>query len=201
LIDEAGGSAFLLGTSSGAILALEAARTLPSKVKKLAMYEPPFIIDDSRPPLPEDYVQQLNAATAADRPGDAVEIFMTKALLIPADFVNMMRNAPMSQTFGDETGAKPPEWAEMEKVAHTLAYDGMIVKDFLAGKPLPPKRWASFSAPALVIVGGNSEPFFHDGAQALVDDMSNSRRYILEGQDHAVAPAALAPILTEFFQS
>jgi len=201
LIDDAGGSAFLFGNSSGAILALETARALPSKVKKLAMYEPPFIIDDSRPPLPKDYVEQLNAATAAGHPGEAVEIFMTKALLIPPEFVAKMRNAPMSQTFGDETGAKPPEWADMEKVAHTLAYDGLIVKDFLAGNPLPPKRWASFTAPALVIVGGNSEPFFHDGAQALVEDMPNARRYILEGQDHAVAPAALAPILMEFFQS
>jgi len=200
LIDDAGGLAFLFGNSSGAILALEAARALPSKVKKLAMYEPPFIIDDSRPPLPKDYVEQLNAATAAGRPGEAVEIFMTKALLIPPEFVARMRNAPMSQTFGDETGAKPPEWADMEKVAHTLAYDGLIVKDFLAGKPLPPKRWASFAAPTLVIVGGNSESFFHDGAQALVEDMPNARRLILEGQDHAVAPATLAPILIEFFQ-
>ena len=201
LIDGAGGSAFLFGNSSGAILALEAARALPNKVRKLVMYEPPFIIDDSRPPLPKDYVEQLNAATAAGRPGDAVEIFMTKAMLIPPEFVAMMRNAPMSQTFGDDTGAKPPEWADMEKVAHTLAYDGMIVKDFLAGKPLPPKRWASFTAPTLVIVGGNSEPFFHDGAQALVNDMPNARGRTLEGQDHAVSPAALEPMLTEFFQA
>src|SRR5262245_18063302 len=92
LIDEAGGSAFLFGNSSGAILALEAARALPNKVKKLALFEPPFIIDDSRPPLPEDYVEQLNTAIAAGRPGDAVEIFMTKAMLIPPDFVAMMRN-------------------------------------------------------------------------------------------------------------
>jgi len=201
LIDGAGRSAFLFGNSSGAILALEAAHALPNKVRKLVMYEPPFIIDDSRPPLPKDYVEQLNAATAAGRPGDAVEIFMTKAMLIPPEFVAMMRNAPMSQTFGDDTGAKPPEWADMEKVAHTLAYDGMIVKDFLAGKPLPPKRWASFTAPTLVIVGGNSEPFFHDGAQALVNDMPNARRRTLEGQDHAVSPAALEPMLTEFFQA
>jgi pimeloyl-ACP methyl ester carboxylesterase len=126
---------------------------------------------------------------------------MTKAMLIPPEFVTMMRDAPMSQTFGDDAGAKPPEWADMEKVAHTLAYDGMIVKDFLTGKPLPPKRWASFTAPTLVIVGGNSEPFFHDGAQALVDDMPNAQRRTLEGQDHAVSPAALAPTLIEFFQS
>ncbi|RPI79942.1 MAG: alpha/beta hydrolase, partial [Chloroflexi bacterium] len=69
----------------------------------------------------------------------------------------------------------------------------MIVKDFQAGKPLPLNRWASITAPTLVIVGGNSEPFFHNGALALVDDMPNARRRILEGQDHAVSPAALAP--------
>ena len=201
LIDAVGGSAFLFGTSSGAILALESARALPKKVKKLALYEPPFIIDDSRAPLPNDYVEQLNAAIAADRPGDAVEIFMTKAMLIPDEFVIMLRNSPMSQTFGDEAGAKPPEWADMEKVAHTLAYDGTIVKDFLAGKPLPPKRWAAFTAPTLVIAGGNSEPFFHSGAQALVDIMPNARRHILEGQNHNVSAAALAPVLTEFFQA
>src|SRR5262245_61970387 len=51
LIDEAGGSAYLYGLSSGAVLALEAANRLPNKVKKLAMYEPPFIVDNTRPPM------------------------------------------------------------------------------------------------------------------------------------------------------
>ena len=113
----------------------------------------------------------------------------------------MMRNAPMSQTFGDHAGARPPEWADMEKVAHTLGYDGLIVKDFQTGKPLPPQRWPSITAPTLVIVGGNSEPFSHDGAQALVNDMPNAQRRVLEGQDHAVSPAALAPVLVEFFNA
>lgn len=199
LIDAAGGSAYLYGMSSGAILALETAAKLPNKVKKLAMYEPPFILDDSRPPLPADYVEQIQAATAAGRPGDAVTIFMTKAMLIPDEFVTMMRNAPMNQTFGD--GVKPPEWSDMEKVAHTLAYDGLIVREYLAGNPLPEKRWAAYTAPAEVIVGGNSEPFFHDGAKALASDMPNVKYRVLEGQDHAVSPMALAPVLIEFFSS
>jgi pimeloyl-ACP methyl ester carboxylesterase len=96
LIDEAGGSAFLYGLSSRAVLAHEAASRLPTKVKKLVMYEPPFIIDDSRPPLPEDYFRQLNEAIAAGRRGDAVEIFMTRAIGIPAEFVAQMRTAPVS---------------------------------------------------------------------------------------------------------
>jgi pimeloyl-ACP methyl ester carboxylesterase len=198
LIDFVGGSAYVHGISSGAILSLEATAKMPNKIKKLGMYEPPFIIDDSRPPLPKDYVEQLNKAIAENRRGDAVEIFMTKALLIPAQFVATMKNAPSAETFGE--GAKPPDWSDMEKVAHTLAYDGIIARDFLAGKPLPSKRWSAFTAPAIVIVGGNSEPFFLDGAKALANDMPNVKVRVLEGQDHAVSAAALAPVLIEFFK-
>lgn len=58
LINEAGGEAFLYGISSGAALALEAANAkLP--IKKLALYEAPFIVDDSRNPVPEDYLDEL----------------------------------------------------------------------------------------------------------------------------------------------
>ena len=200
LIDAAGGSAFLYGLSSGAVLALEAASRLPGKVKKLVMYEPPFIVNDSRPPVPKDYVEQLDAAIAAGRPGDAVEIFMTKAILIPPEFVAQMRNAPMDQSFGDDV-VKPPEWEEMEKVAHTLAYDGMILGDTMSGKPLPSKKWSGNRAPTLVITGGNSESFFHDGASELVNDLPRAQHRILEGQDHAVAPEAIAPVLIEFFRT
>ena len=58
LLVEAGGSAFVFGHSSGAALALEAAANgLP--IVKLALYEPPFIVDDSRPELPRDYVTRV----------------------------------------------------------------------------------------------------------------------------------------------
>jgi pimeloyl-ACP methyl ester carboxylesterase len=197
LIDEAGGSVSLYGISSGAVLALDAASRLPTKVKKLVMYEPPFIIDDSRPPIPEDYVRQLNDAIAAGRPGDAVEIFMTRAVGIPAEFVAQMRNAPVSEVFDSEM--KPPEWAEMEKVAHTLAYDGAIMGETMSGKPLPAGKWASATAPTLVMTGGNSETFFERGARSLVNLLPNAQYRTLEGQDHAVSPQALAPVLVEFF--
>ena len=53
--------------------------------------------------------------------------------------------------------------------------------------------------PTLVITGGNSAPFFATGARALVAQLPNARHFVLEGQDHNVAPDALAPVLTEFF--
>ncbi len=60
VILEAGGSAFVYGTSGCAVLALEAAAYgLAPRMKKLAMWEPPYIVDDSRPPAPRDYLEQL----------------------------------------------------------------------------------------------------------------------------------------------
>lgn len=190
LIDEAGRSAFVYGISSGAVLALEAASRLPAKVEKLALYEPPFILNDSRPPLPGDYVVQLNEAVAAGRRGEAVEIFMTKAILLSDEYLALMR--------------EDPSWAEMEAVAHTIAYDGMIMGDTMSGKPLSSekkKQWASASMPTSVIVGGNSEAFFHDAAQAVVKILVKAEYHILEGQDHAVASEALAPVLVKFFKA
>ena len=53
----------------GAVLTLDAAAAgLP--ITRLALFEPPFVVDDARPPAPADYVQRLDAAVAADRPGD-----------------------------------------------------------------------------------------------------------------------------------
>src|SRR5205823_8445518 len=104
LITEAGGSAFDFGHSSGAALALEAAvRGLA--ITKLALYEPPFIVDDSRPRLPEDFATQLSEMVSSGRRGDAAELFMTKAAEAPVEVVAQMRNAPF--------------WPGVEAVAHT----------------------------------------------------------------------------------
>ena len=91
LLDEAGGSAFLFGHSSGAVLALETARTLPGRVPKLALYEPPFVVDDSRPGPPADFVTHLETLVSEGRRGDAVAYFMTTGPGVPAEVVESMR--------------------------------------------------------------------------------------------------------------
>jgi pimeloyl-ACP methyl ester carboxylesterase len=187
LIEEAGESTFLYGHSSGAALALEAANNLPNKVKKLALYEPPFIVEDSRPPVPNDYVRQINNLVSSGRRGDAVAFFMTEGVQVPAEFVAQMRNDPM--------------WSAMEKVAHTLAYDGTIMGDNMAGKPLPPNRWASVVMPTLVMDGGESPAWLRNAAQAVAGALPNAKYRTLEGQTHGIVPAALAPVLVEFFKA
>jgi len=187
LITEAGGSAFVFGHSSGAVLALEAAHLLPTKITKLAVYEPPFIIDDSRPPVPQDYVPHLNELIAAGRRDEAVEYFMTDAMLVPAEMVAQMRQSPM--------------WPQIEAVAHTIPYDGTIMGDTMSGNPSTIRKWASVTVPTLVMVGGASPAFFHNGTQTLVDILPNARHRLFPGQDHGVADEVLVPALVEFFKS
>ncbi len=186
LVKEVGGSAFVYGHSSGAVLALEAAaRGLA--IIRLALYEPPFIIDSNHPPLPEDYVARLNALVAAGRRGDAVELFMTAAVGVPAETIAQMKQSPM--------------WAGMEKVAHTLAYDNIVMGDNMAGHPLQARQWASATMPTLVMDGGASPAWAHSAAQALTDALPNAQRRTLAGQSHGADPALLAPILIDFFQA
>ena len=181
LSKEAGGSAFVCGVSSGAALALEAA-SRGLAITKLALYEPPFIVDDSRPRLPEDFATQLTELLSSGRRGDAVELFMTKAAEVPVEVVAQMRHAPI--------------WPEVEAVAHTLIYDTTIMGD---NNALPTERVASVTVPTLVIDGGASPMWMRNAAQAVADALPNAQRRTLAGQTHDVAPEALAPVLEEFF--
>ncbi|MFN8496404.1 MAG: alpha/beta hydrolase [Anaerolineae bacterium] len=185
LIASAGPSAFLFGHSSGGVLALEAARRLSAKITKLAVYEPPFIVDDSRPPMPTDYVAQLDAATAAGRPGDALVIFVTQAVGMPTEVVQQMRAAPF--------------WPTSEAVAHTIAYDGRIMGDSIYGSAAPLKKWRTVTIPTLVMDGGNSADWMHHAADAVAAVLPNAQRRTLAGQDHGAAPEVLAPVLVDFF--
>ncbi len=187
LITEAGESAFVFGHSSGGVLGLEVARLLLSRIKKLALYEPPFIIDNSRPPAPQDYVPHLNKLIAEGRRSEAVEYFMTDMMLVPAEIVAQMRSSPM--------------WLQLEAVAHTIPYDGAIMGDTMSGNPATLKKWTSVTVPTLVMVGGASPAFFHTGAQALVDILPHAMSCVLAGQDHGPVDNVLAPVLVEFFKS
>jgi len=189
LIDAAGGSAFLFGSSSGAVLALEAGSRLGTKVNGLFLYEPPFIVDDSRPPMPDDLVGQIDGLVAANRRSDAVRLFFTKGMGIPVIFVTMMR-------------LLMPGWSKAAGMAHTLRYDFAVMAGTQSGKPLPAGRWAATQAPTLVVVGSKSEAFFHNGAKALNGLLPHTQYRALEGQDHGavqMAPNATATAVEEFF--
>jgi len=182
VIEYAGGSAAVFGNSSGGVLALDSATSLP--ITKLALYEVPFIVDRSRPPIPNDYLAQLAKLLSEDRQGDMVELFMTTVIGMPGEMVAGMRQSPM--------------WAGFEAAAHTLLYDGAFMEGTQRGKPLETGRWSGVEAPTLVVDGGDSQPWIHFAADALARELGHSERLTLAGQSHTVAPDVLASALRGF---
>jgi pimeloyl-ACP methyl ester carboxylesterase len=184
LIDEAGGSAFLYGISSGAALALEAAIKLGDKVKKLALYEAPYNDDDNARQAWKEYRLQLKELVAAGRAGDAVGLFMM-LVGMPADQLDGMHQHPM--------------WPLWEAIGLTLAYDAAAMGE---DGSVPTERATNIAVPTLIMNGGASEwSFMHITAVALANAIPTAQHRTLEGQTHEVAAEALAPVLIEFFKA
>ena len=180
VVTAAGGSAYLYGSSSGAVLALYAAEQLPGRITKLALWEPPFILDPSARP-PADQVEQYNKMLAEGRRGDAAQYFMEKVVRMPAEFVASARSQPW--------------WAANEALAHTLPYDATIMGDY----SLPEDRARAVTIPTLVLDGGASFGFMGPTADALAKVLPRGERRTLAGQEHNIDPNVLAPALKEFF--
>jgi pimeloyl-ACP methyl ester carboxylesterase len=183
LIDAAGGTAFVYGMSSGAVLALKGAAQLgASAVSKLALYEPPFNTKD-----PEAiaefarYSQQIDKLLKANKPGDAAAHFMAD-MMTPEELENMRSS---------------PEWALVEAVAHTLAYDNAVMGD----GSVPTAATKAITIPTLILDGEASMDFMHQAVNDLAGAIPHAQRRTLKGQAHGATPEVLAPVLTEFFLS
>jgi pimeloyl-ACP methyl ester carboxylesterase len=176
MIATAGGHARVYGTSSGAALAIRAAgRGVP--IDKLALYETPFVLDASRPPMPKDYVDRIDAAIEAKNGGEAVMIFMKEGVLVPAFGVLMMR-------------LMFPIWRKLVASAPTLPRDLAILGDTREGKPLPAElteTMAKIAMPTLVMGGSKSPPWLHHAVQQVAKEIPNAELKMLAGQTHQVS--------------
>jgi pimeloyl-ACP methyl ester carboxylesterase len=183
LIAAAGGHASVLGYSSGAVLALEAAASdLP--IDRLVMYDPPFVLPGQPfPPPPTDYVETLNRmAAAGDRDGPPA--YFMQSLGTPPEMIEGMKQSPV--------------WPIMQSIGPTIAYDGQFMFDAYYTAKKFPARWKHAKMPVLVLDGDASFPFMNAAANAVAAELPNATRKTLPGQDHGPKPEVMAPVLREF---
>ena len=179
LITAAGGSALVFGNSSGALLALDAAArglTIP----KLVMYEPPVILDTDRARAFEALAEQLDEAAAGNRRSEAVELYFTQVMQVPAPAVEQMKKTPL--------------WTGLQQLAHTLSYDLRITARGAARL----EQAAAVRSATLAMAGGASPPWMREAIQSLARAISGSQYRTLEGQTHAVDLGALARAVEAF---
>lgn len=185
VLEAAGGTPYVFAASSGGALALEAARQgVP--MGRLAIYEAPFIVDDTHAPNDPDLPERLEALVEAGRRGDAVRLFM-RTVGAPAPMVAVVRLLPV--------------WKRLTAVAHTLPYDLGLVVGFEQGRPLPDGWYSGVEPETLVIAGGKSPVYLRNAQAAIVAQLPHGRLATLPGQTHMIRAKATAPVLREHFGS
>lgn len=177
LIDAAGGSASVFGYSCGAVLAMRAAaRGLP--ITRLALYDPPFQIQGTSPDFWTEMARQIDDLVSSGRRGDAVELYQTKGVGIPPEVIAQLRQAPF--------------WPALEAIAHTLAYESLILAS-------PPELVGSVNTPTLVMSGEATPNLIQTSARAVANGLAHTQLHMLPGQTHDLVPDAVGPLLETFY--
>ncbi|MBH5316230.1 alpha/beta hydrolase [Paenibacillus sp. GSMTC-2017] len=178
LINEAGGTAFVYGHSSGAILALEAAMHLGEKVSKLVMFDPAYSHDEENQHEFKELSQWLYQLLDNGQYDEAIRSFL-EGIGIPIEVITGMQQSS--------------QWPTMVALAPTLAYDTTIASE------LPPiERASKLTVPTQIIVGENSPTSIHIVANLLNQAIPNAKYDTLIGQDHMPNPNTVLQILSDF---
>lgn len=182
LVEAAGGKASLLGLSSGAALALEAAASgLP--IEKVIAYEPPYVEADGSTHGEAHHARLTEILAKGDR-GGAVKYFMGPMVSVPKPIIFMMQLMPWI-------------WGKLKAVAHTLPYDCSVMGDFT----VPRERLSTIRVPTLVMNGSKTTAALKIAATTIAGTVPGATHRTLEGQDHNVSAAVLAPVAVEFLRS
>lgn len=175
----AGGKPFVVGFSSGAALALEAAASgVP--MAGLYAYEPPYTRADPNDKTDADFREKLEAFRASGQRDEAVSYFM-RTVGVPGFGVAIMKLFPM--------------WKVMRGVAHTLPYDAAVMDGF----KVPVQRLAKVKVPTVVANGEKTAPALKMAAAAAADAVPKAQHRVVPKANHGIKPKAIASELTAVF--
>lgn len=176
LIDRAGGSAYLYGFSSGALLALHAASAGLS-IPKLAVLEPPIDPDEDRAAR-QAFTPEL-VDTLTTQGADAAVGFYLTGIGVPEEMITGMRGTPT--------------WSAMASVAPTLVHDCRI------SEAMTFDVLGTVRVPTLVLSSTGSTDDLAQMAATVAAALPDATHRRLPGEWHGVGDEVLAPALVEWF--
>lgn len=176
----AGGSPIVVGISSGAALALEAAAA-GAPIGRLVAFEPPYMLGNYRKPEHARFEVVLSRLLASDDRDGALKLFM-RTVGVPGFIIAIMRLFPF--------------WKGLRKAAHTLPYDAAV----MGGFELPAARLAQIRVPTLVAGGSKSPESLKAAVRAVATAVPGARQVEIPKQSHAIKAAALLPFVRQFTQ-
>lgn len=169
VVEAVGGPAFVLGHSFGGRCCLEAA-LLTERIGRLILYEPP--IRAAPPSAAVDAPDRMQALMAGGAPEEALELFFREVAGLSAEELATVRRLPM--------------WAGRVQIVPTIARELTIDR----ARPFDPARFTGLRRPALLLLGGNSPPYYRLALEQIHTALPDSRIVVLPGQGHVAMDSA-----------
>ncbi|HEX9096814.1 MAG TPA: alpha/beta hydrolase [Candidatus Dormibacteraeota bacterium] len=196
------GAHYVFGVSSGAIISLEAALTLPA-IQKAAIFEPPFMLSGSAAAA---WLPRFDAEIAQGKIAAAMITGMKGAQMGPP-LLNLMpgwllERLTTMMMASEEKKAKG-DGVTMRMLAPTLHYDFQLVIDTDASL----ERFRALPADVLLLGGSKSPEYLKTGLDALQRTLPHATRVEFPGVGHEASgntdrrgrPGRVAQELRRFF--
>ena len=174
------GESLIVGSSFGAVVALELVRTRPELVTGAVLIEPPMGATDAAPAAPAAFLAEYDRR-AAEQGGPAAAEFFLRTVLGDVAFERMPR------TYRERAMAKHAE----------IRADSAAL---IAYRPRSAEL-ASVTTPVLLLGGERSAPYFRPTLEALRGALPRARLEIVAGAGHmlhAEASRRFAELVTAF---
>ena len=180
MLQVAGGSAFVLGTSSGAALALQGAIAgLP--IRKLLMYEPPYTPVPAGGKTAAQHAEALRGLVQREERGAAVRYFMCDVVGLPRLIGWLFALFPM--------------WPKLKAVANTLPYDLAILADVDILGP----RAQGVKVPTMVAGGSKSPAPLQQAVTRVAAAIPAATLKWVDGQTHDLKAGPASQMAREWF--
>jgi pimeloyl-ACP methyl ester carboxylesterase len=195
------GAHYVFGLSSGALISLQAALTLPA-IHKVAIFEPPLFINGAPTavlPRLEKEIAQGKVAAALITGMKATQMGPPVFNVIPRWLLEMLTNMAMAQE--DKKGKG--DYLPMRALAPTLQYDFQVVVE-MSGKL---ESFRAIRAEVLLLGGSKSPAFLKADLDALEKVLPQAKRVVFPGLNHGASwntdrggqPQPVAQELRRFF--
>jgi pimeloyl-ACP methyl ester carboxylesterase len=170
----------LFGVSSGGLIALQAALTLPS-IRKVAVYEPALIVNHS---LSTDFLSRYDREIAEGKIAAALISGMLGGKLGPAFFSILPRFLMESMTSNmlkkEDATAKPGDFT-MRRFAPTLHYDFQLVTEMAEQA----ETFRALHTDVLLLSGSKSPTWLKLAIDTLAKVLPNAKWVEFPGLDHS----------------
>jgi pimeloyl-ACP methyl ester carboxylesterase len=193
------GAQQVFGLSSGALISLQAALTLPA-IQKVALYEPPLPLPGH--PSPLAWVPRYNRELGEGNLGAAMVSVIkgTGASSLFAALPRFFLVPLMSLAIRAEAKNVKNDDVPLHVLIPTMRYDAQLVKEMEG----PLERFRALKIPVLLLGGSKSAQYLRDALDGLSGVLPQAQRAVFPGLDHLAAdnggkPERVAQVLRRFF--